>query len=165
MWYVGRVFVARSVQDSSPALRVSWTPIGRRGIGYLITYSTSVGTPSTPPNTNLNWYRIPSGITGTTAILGPLDRGTTYFIWVAPVLSGVQGLYSTRVQETTYNCELYTSDSTRLMFLINFLHNNNMPTLNGQTCRHNYVCLYKSALQSILNLIIKYNIYIYHWSL
>ena len=126
MWYVRQVFVARTVRNSSPALRVSWPPIIMRGMGYLITYSTSNGTQSTPPNTNLNWHRIPSGISSTTAILGPLDRGTTYFIWVAPVLSGIQGQYSNRVQQTTYNCEL--------VFLIKFVLNNNMPTLNGQTC-------------------------------
>ena len=128
MWYVSQVVVARTVQDSSPALRVSWTPIIRQGIVYFITYSTSNGTQSTPPNTNLNWYHIPGGITSTTAILGPLDRGTTYFIWVAPVLSGIQGQYSTRVQQTTYDCEL--------IFLINFVCNINdniMPNLNGQT--------------------------------
>ena len=126
MWHIRYVYVSKTVQNSSPALRVSWTPIRIQGIGYLITYSTSNGTQSTPPNTNLNWHHIPSGITSTTATLGALDRGTSYFIWVAPVLSGIQGQYSSRVQQTTYNCEL--------IFLINFVGNDNMPSLNGQTC-------------------------------
>ena len=94
------VTVTRIVQGSSPALRVSWSAVNASGITYTVCYSTTSGTQSDPPS-NANCDT--SGITGTSTTLGPLSRGTTYYIWVAAVSSDGQGPYSDVGQGTTYN--------------------------------------------------------------
>ena len=88
------VTVTRTVQGSSPALRVSWSAVNGSGITYTVCYSTTSGTQSGPPS-NANCST--SGITGTSTTLGPLSRGTTYYIWVAAVSSGGRGQYSDRI--------------------------------------------------------------------
>ena len=94
------VTVTRTVQGSSPALRVSWSAVSGSGITYTVCYSTTSGTQSDPPSyANCDT----SGITGTSTTLGPLSRGTTYYIWVAAVSSGRQGPYSDRRQGITHN--------------------------------------------------------------
>ena len=92
--------VIKTVQGSSPALRVSWSAVSESGITYTVCYSTTSGTQSDPPfNANCGT----SGITGTSTTLGPLSRGTTYYIWVAAVSPSGQGPYSDRRQGITYN--------------------------------------------------------------
>ena len=94
------VTVARTVQGSSPALTVSWSAVSGSGITYTVCYSTTSGTQSDPPSkANCDT----SGITGTSTTLGPLSRGTTYYIWVAAVSAGRRGPYSDVGQGTTYN--------------------------------------------------------------
>ena len=97
---VQSITVTRTVQGSSPALRVSWSAVSGSGITYTVCYSTTSGTQSDPPS-NANCST--SGITGTSTTLGPLSRGTTYYIWVAAVSSAGQGPYSDRRQSITYN--------------------------------------------------------------
>ena len=94
------VTVTRTVQGLSPALRVSWSAVSGSGINHTVCYSTTSGTQSDPPS-NANCDT--SGITDTSTTLGPLSRGTTYYIWVAAVSSGVRGPYSDRRQNTTCN--------------------------------------------------------------
>ena len=96
------VTVTRAVQDSSPALRVSWSAVSGSGITYTVCYSTTRGSQSDPPS-GANCGT--SGITGTSTTLGSLSGGTTYYIWVAAVSSGGQGPYSDRGQERTYQGE------------------------------------------------------------
>ena len=98
------VTVDRTVQGSSPALRVSWSAVSGSGITYTVCYSTTSGTQHDPPS-NANCGV--SGITGTSTTLGPLSRGTTYYIWVAAVSSSGRGPYSDRRQSTTYNGMLF----------------------------------------------------------
>ena len=87
------VNVTRTAQGSFPALRVSWSAVSGSGINYTVCYSTTSGTQSDPPS-NANCS---TGITGTSTTLGPLSRGTTYYIWVAAVSSGGRGQYSERI--------------------------------------------------------------------
>ena len=94
------VTVTRTVQGSSSALRVSWSAVSGSGITYTVCYSTTRGTQSGPPS-DANCDT--SGITGTSTTLGPLSRGTTYYIWVRAVSSDGQGPYSDRRQSITYN--------------------------------------------------------------
>jgi hypothetical protein len=94
------VAVTRTVQGSSPALKVSWRKIRGSSITYTVCYSKTSGTQSDPPS---NAKCGNSGIIGTATTLGPLSRGTTYYIWVAAVSSGGQGPYSDRRQGITYN--------------------------------------------------------------
>ena len=97
------VTVTRTVQASSPALRVSWNTVSGSGITYTVCYSTTRGTQSDPPsgaNCGAN------GITGTSTTLSPLSKGTTYYIWVAAVSSGGRGAYSDRQQARTHNGKL-----------------------------------------------------------
>ena len=79
---------------------MSWSAVNGSGITYTVCYSITSGTQSDPPS-NANCDT--SGITGTSTTLGPLSRGTTYYIWVAAVSSGGQGPYSDRRQSITYN--------------------------------------------------------------
>ena len=97
---VQNVTVTRTVQGSSPALRVSWSAVNGSGITYTVCYSTTSGTQSDPPS---NADCDTSGIIGTTTTLSPLSRGTTYYIWVAAVSAGRRGPYSDRKQSITYN--------------------------------------------------------------
>ena len=96
------VTVTRAVQGSSPALRVSWSAVSGSDItyNYDVCYSTTSGTQSGPPS---NATCDTSGITGTSTTLGPLSRGTTYYIWVVAVSLGGKGPYSDRRQIITYN--------------------------------------------------------------
>ena len=94
------VTVTRTVQGSSPALRVSWSAVSRSGITYTVCYSTNRGTQSYPPS-GANCGT--SGIIGTFTTLGPLSESTTYYIWVRAVSSGGQGPYSDRVQQNACN--------------------------------------------------------------
>ena len=66
---------------------------------YTVWYSTNCGTTTEPPSGALNV----SGITGTSTTLSGLAQGTTYYIWVSAVSSGVPGPYSMRMSETTYS--------------------------------------------------------------
>ena len=94
------VTVTRTVQDSSPALRVSWSAVSGSGITYTVCYSTTSGTHSDPPSSaNCDT----SGITGTNTTLGPLGRLGFYYIWVRAVSSGGQGPHSDRRWSITYN--------------------------------------------------------------
>ena len=93
------VTITRTVQGSSPALRVSWSAVNGSGITYTVCYSTTQF--DLPSNANCST----SGITGTSTTLGPLSRGTTYFIWVAAVSSGEEGPYSDKKQRRTSDCE------------------------------------------------------------
>ena len=97
------VTATRTVQGSSPALRVSWSAVSGSGITYTVCYSTTSGTQSDPPS-NANCST--GGITGTSTTLGPLSKETTYYIWVAAVSSSGRGPYSDRKQERTYDCKL-----------------------------------------------------------
>ena len=80
-------------------MTVSWTAVPGSGITYTVWYSTNSGTTAEPPSGALNV----SGITGTSATLSGLAEGTTYYIWVLAVSSGVPGPYSMRMSETTYS--------------------------------------------------------------
>ena len=91
------------VQGSSPALIVSWRAVSGSGITYTVCYSTTNGTQSDPPSGANCGAR---GITSTSTTLGPLSRGTTYYIWVAAVSSDGRGAYSDRQQARTYNGKL-----------------------------------------------------------
>ena len=94
------ITIARTVQGSSPALSVSWSAVSGSGITYTVCYSTTSGTQSDPPS---NADCATNEITGTSTTLGPLSRGTTYYIWVAAVSSGGRGPYSDRRHSITYN--------------------------------------------------------------
>ena len=82
---------------------MSWTAVHGSGINYTVCYSTTKGTQSGPPS-SANCGA--SGITGTSTTLGPLSRGTTYYIWVAAVSLDGWGAYSERQQERTHNGKL-----------------------------------------------------------
>jgi hypothetical protein len=98
------VTLTRAVQDSSPALGVSWNAVSGSGITYIVCYSThsNSGTASAPPaNANCDMR----GITGTTTTLSPLNSATNHYIWVAAVSQGGQGPYSNRQFSRTYQGE------------------------------------------------------------
>ena len=81
------------------SLKISWIVVPGSGINYTVWYSTCCGTTTEPSSGALNV----SGITGTSTILSGLAQGTTYYIWVAAVSSGVPITYSMRMSEITYS--------------------------------------------------------------
>ena len=81
------------------SLKISWIAVPGSGITYNVWYSTCCGTTTEPPSGALNV----SGITGTSTTLSGLAEGTTYYIWVSAVSSGVSETYSMRMSETTYS--------------------------------------------------------------
>ena len=81
------------------SLNISWTAVPGSGINYTVWYSTCCGTTTEPPSGALNV----SGITGISTTLSRLAQGTTYYIWISAVSSGVSGIYSMRMSETTYS--------------------------------------------------------------
>ena len=93
------VNILRSTSNGSASLTVSWTAVPGSGITYTVWYSTNNGTTTEPPFGALNV----SGIIGTSTTLSGLTQGTTYYIWVSAVSSGVPGTYSMRLSETTYS--------------------------------------------------------------
>ena len=119
------VTVVRTVQGSSPALRVSWSVVSGSGITYTVCYSTTSGTQSHPPS-NANCGT--SGITGTSTTLGPLSRGTTYYIWVAAVSLSGRGPYSERISAGIY---VYMA-----LVLLNPLTRNEYYTISGRKFCH-----------------------------
>jgi hypothetical protein len=93
--------VNKTVQGSSPVLRVSWSAVNASEITYTVCYSVypnSGTSPDPPDNANCD----ARGITGTSMTLNSLSPGTLHFIWVAAVSSAGQGPYSDRRQERTY---------------------------------------------------------------
>ena len=92
------VTVTRTVQGSSPALRVLWIAVNGSGITYTVCYVNTTGSLSTNCDAE--------GITGTSTTLGPLSPGTTYIIWMRAVSSaGQEGPYSYGRQHRTYQGE------------------------------------------------------------
>ena len=98
------VNISRGISNGSPSLTVSWTAVPGSGITYTVWYSTNSGTTTEPPSGALNV----SGITGTSTTLSGLAHGTTYYIWVSAVSSGVPGTNSMRMSETTYLGNVHT---------------------------------------------------------
>ena len=90
------VTVTRTVQGSSPALRVSWSAVSGSGITYTVCYSTTSETQSNPPS---GADCSTSGLTGMSTTLGSLSSGTIYYIWVNADFRNEQGPYSDRVQK------------------------------------------------------------------
>ena len=80
-------------------MKISWIAVPGSGINYTVWYSTCCGTTTEPPSGALNV----SGITGTSTTLSGLAEGTTYYIWVSAVSSGVSRTYSMRMSEITYS--------------------------------------------------------------
>ena len=92
--------VCVNVQDSSPTLKVDWQAIARPNVSYTVKYSDQEGEMNTPPVVDVKDVVV----TGTSAKLTGLQRGTTYYIWVVAVSNGVEGPHSDRIEATT--CEL-----------------------------------------------------------
>ena len=89
------VNITRSIYYGSVSLKISWIAVPGSGINYTVWYSTCCGTSTEPQSGALNV----SGITGTSTTLSGLAEGTTYYIWVSAVSSGVSGTYSMRIGE------------------------------------------------------------------
>ena len=106
------VNISRSTSNGSPSLTVSWTAVPGSGITYTVWYSTNSGTTAEPPSGALNV----SGITGTSTTLGGLAQGTTYYIWVSAISSGVPGTYSMRMSETPYSGNVDVVDRSLVIY-------------------------------------------------
>ena len=86
------------VQNTSPALRVTWHALATGAVTYTVKYSTQPGELNTPPVGALEV----TGINDTSTILTALKRGTTYYIWVVGVSEEGEGPHSDRKSGVTY---------------------------------------------------------------
>ena len=99
-------FVGRS-PNANPSLEVSWAVVDDPAVIYVVRYSRSAGTVTTPPGEarqiRANW----NGVL-LYANLAPDKRiPYTYYIWVAAVSAGVpMGEYSDRTQGVTLTSEM-----------------------------------------------------------
>ena len=105
------VRVTPSVQNTSPALTVTWQAVAGGAVRYTVKYSTQPGEVNTPPEGALEV----KGIRGTSTILTALERGTTYYIWVVGVSEGGEGPHSDRMIALTYDSEFDSTNCTPLL--------------------------------------------------
>ena len=93
-----------SVKNTSPTLSVKWQALASEAVTYTVKYSTELGEVNTPPERALEVTEI----NDTSTILTPLERGTTYYIWVVGVSEEGERLHSDRTRGVTYDSELRT---------------------------------------------------------
>ena len=86
-------------------------------MSYTVKYSTEPGEVNTPPERDLEV----KGSRDTSTILTAMERGTTYYIWVAGVSEGREAPHSDRMSGVTYDSELNSINST----LLNGIHVSN----------------------------------------
>ena len=102
------VRVTPSVQGTSPTLTVTWHALASGAVTYTVKYSTEQREVTTPPQGASEV----TGISGTSAILTALERGTTYYIWVVGVAEGGEGPHSDKMNGVTYDGELASTSCT-----------------------------------------------------
>ena len=93
--------------NANPSLEVTWSAVDDSAVSYVVRYSQSMGTMTSPPvgasevNANGNSVTLSNNI-------APNKRNTyTYYIWVAAISEGVpMGEYSDRASGVTLNSEL-----------------------------------------------------------
>ena len=88
------ITVTRTVNGSSPALRVSWNAVVGSGITYTVCY---LNVNSDQPSS-----KYAEGITGTSITLSPLSPGTTYRIWVRAESSTRLGNFNRGLERMTF---------------------------------------------------------------
>ena len=93
------ISASKTVYESHPALRVSWSAVSGSGITYTVCYSTTSGTQCGPP-TSATCNR---GINVTTTTLKYLGSGNHYYIWVAAASLGFQGPFVNANTINTYS--------------------------------------------------------------
>ena len=93
--------------NANPSLEVSWTAVDDPAVSYVVRYSRSEGTVTTPPDGAEQMSANGNGVT-LSANLAP-DKRIPYanYIWVAAVSAGVpMGEYSDRTSVWTLYSEL-----------------------------------------------------------
>ena len=97
------------IPSTRPSLKVSWNAVNGSGINYTVCYMMKKEEERNEPlprQSNCS----SSGFTGTSVILYPFVKGTTYYIWVRAVSSdGKKGPFSKRMMETTYNSTVFVA--------------------------------------------------------
>ena len=93
--------------NANPSLEVSWTTVNDPAVTFVVRYSRSAGTATTPPDEARQRSANGNAVV-LSANLAPDKRiPYTYHIWVAAVSAGVpMGEYSNRTQGVTLNSEL-----------------------------------------------------------
>ena len=93
--------------NAKPSLEVSWTAVADPAVSYVVRYSTSAGTVTTPPDGAGQMSANGNGVTFSANLAPDRRRPYTYYIWVAAVFAGVpMGEYSDRASGRTLTSEM-----------------------------------------------------------
>ena len=98
---IQNVRVFPSIKGTFPNLNVTWDAIASSKVNYYVSYSTFIGSSDEPPS-NAICITVWRDSNDTQITLDRLDKGTTYYIWIAGTLYGEKGNFSTRASGTTY---------------------------------------------------------------
>ena len=93
--------------NANPSLEVQWTAVDDPAVSYVVRYSTSARTVTSPPDGAGQISANGNGVE-LSANLAPDKRNPyTYYIWVAAVSAGVpMGEYSNRTEGVTLTSEM-----------------------------------------------------------
>ena len=92
--------------NANPSLEVSWTAVDDPAVSYVVRYSRSAGTVTSPPDGAGKMSANGNSVTFSVNLVPNKRIPYTYYIWVAAVSAGVLGEYSDRTQGMTLHSEL-----------------------------------------------------------
>ena len=99
--------------NAKPSLDVSWTAVDDPAVSYVVKYSRSAGTVTTPPDRARQMSANVNGVSLSVNLASDKRNTYTYYIWVAAMSAGVpMGEYSDRTKGVTLTSEMSPCMST-----------------------------------------------------
>ena len=93
--------------NADPSLEVSWSAVDDPAVSYVVRYSMSQGTLTSPPTDARQVRTTNLEVTLSDSLAANKRDSYTYYIWVAATSAGVpMGEYSNRTSGATLNSEL-----------------------------------------------------------
>ena len=93
--------------NANPSLNVTWSAVDDPAVSYVVRYSRSMGTVTTPPDGASEMSANGNSVTLSNNVAPKKRRPYINYIWVAAISEGVSmGEYSDRESEVTLRSEL-----------------------------------------------------------
>ena len=93
--------------NADPSLEVSWSAVNDPAVSYVVRYSTSQGSLTTPPDGASAMVANDNSVTLSANLAANKRISYTYYIWVAATSAGdLMGEYSNSTSGATLNSEL-----------------------------------------------------------